>query len=75
MSSLGQKHRGQIHLYHFMAGFDTHSFCARCRDKGEGPDPCISKSDCQACHNGHIYGDFFGCLVGRSAPDQQLSIG
>ena len=30
-----------------MAGFDTHSFCARCRDKGKGSDPCISKSDCQ----------------------------
>ena len=33
-----------------MAGFDTHSFCARCRDKGKGPDPCISKSNCQACN-------------------------
>ena len=46
MSSPGQKHRGCGHL---MAKFDTHSFCARCRDKGKGPDPCISKTDCQAC--------------------------
>ena len=46
MSSAGQKHGGCGHL---MARFDTHSFCARCRDKGKGPDPCISKSDCQAC--------------------------
>ena len=46
MASLGQKHGGCGHL---MAGFDTHSFCARCRDKRKSPDPCIYKSDCQAC--------------------------
>ena len=46
MSSPGQKHGGCGHL---MAKFDTHSFCVRCRYKGKGPDPCISKSDCQAC--------------------------
>ena len=49
MSSPGQKHGGCGHL---MAKFDTHIFCARCRDKGKGPeapDPCVSKSDCQAC--------------------------
>ena len=47
MFSPGQKHGGCGHL---MARFDTHSFCARCREKGKGPDPCVSKSDCQACN-------------------------
>ena len=47
MSSPGQKHGGCGHL---MASFDTHSFCARCREKSKGPDPCASKSDCQACN-------------------------
>ena len=47
MSSPGQKHGGCGHL---MARFDTHSFCARCREKSKGPDPCVSKSDCQACN-------------------------
>ena len=42
-----QKHGGCGHL---MARFDTHSFCARCREKSKGPDPCVSKSDCQACN-------------------------
>ena len=47
MASPGQKHGGCGHL---IAGFNTHSFCGRCRDKGKGPDPCISKSDYQACN-------------------------
>ena len=47
MSSPEQKHGGCGHL---MARFDTHSFCARCREKGKGPHPCVSKSDCQACN-------------------------
>ena len=47
MSSPGQKHGGCDDL---MARFDSHSFCARCREKGKGPDPCVSKSDCQACN-------------------------
>ena len=47
MSSSLQKHGGCGHL---MARFDTHSFCARCREKSKGPDPCVSKSDCQACN-------------------------
>ena len=46
MSSPGQKHGG---CGHSMASFDTHSFCARCREKSKGPDPCVSKSECQAC--------------------------
>ena len=32
-----------------MAGFDSHSKCARCRDKGLGDDPCILKKDCVIC--------------------------
>ena len=47
MSSPGQKRGGCGHL---MVRFDTHSFCARCREKSKGPDPCVSKSDCQACN-------------------------
>ena len=37
-------------LWPLMAGFDSHSFCTRCRDKGKGPDSCISKSDCNSCN-------------------------
>ena len=35
-----------------MAGFDLHGFCARCRDKKKGKDPCVEKpgSDCQHCN-------------------------
>ena len=32
-----------------MAGFDTHSKCARCRDKGLGDDPCVLKKECVIC--------------------------
>ena len=34
-----------------MAGFDLHGFCARCRVKKKGKDPCVEKpgSDCQHC--------------------------
>ena len=42
MASPGQKRGGCGHL---MAGFDTHSFCARCHDKGKGQDPCVEKTD------------------------------
>ena len=37
MASPGQK-RGLCG--HLMAGFDSHTYCARCRDKGKGTDPC-----------------------------------
>ena len=47
MASPGQKREGCCHL---MAGFDSPSFCSRCRDKGKGPDPCISESDCYSCN-------------------------
>ena len=49
MSSPGQ-HRGNCG--HAMATFDTHSHCARCRDKGKGKDFCVENpqsSDCQIC--------------------------
>ena len=34
-----------------MASFDSHSFCARCREKGKGSDPCTSHNDCNACNS------------------------
>ena len=34
---------------HIMASFDRHSRCARCREKGLGEDPCISKLPCEYC--------------------------
>ena len=36
---------------HMMAGFDLHSFCACCRDKKKGKDPCVEKPnvECQLC--------------------------
>ena len=46
MSSPGQR-RGSCG--HAMAGFDSHSKCARCRDKGLGDDPCILKKECVIC--------------------------
>ena len=32
-----------------MAGFDNHSFCARCRDKGKGKVPCVENTDTTDC--------------------------
>ena len=46
MASAGQS-RGQCG--HLMAGFDTHSVCARCRDKKKGEDPCIKDKLCSHC--------------------------
>ena len=46
MSSLGQR-RGSCGQA--MAGFDSHSKCARCRDKGLGDDPCALKKECDIC--------------------------
>ena len=37
-----------------MANFDTHSHCARCRDKGKGKEACVSDpqtSNCQICNS------------------------
>ena len=51
MSSPGQR-RGKCG--HVMANFDTHSHCARCRDKGKGKEPCVSDpqtSNCQICNS------------------------
>ena len=31
-----------------MASFDSHCFCACCREKGKGSDPYISHNDCTA---------------------------
>ena len=40
MASPGQK-RGVCG--HVMAGFDSHVYCARCRDKDNGDDPSVKK--------------------------------
>ena len=48
MSSPSQKHGSCGHI---MASFDSHSFCARCREKSKGSDPCISHNDCPACNS------------------------
>ena len=48
MSSPSQKHGSCGHI---MATFDSHCFCARCREKGKGSDPCISHLDCNACNS------------------------
>ena len=33
-----------------MAGFDFHTYCARCRDKGKGDNPCVKKEAvCRYC--------------------------
>ena len=32
-----------------MAGFDTHSYCARCRDKGKDPRPLCGEPDSTDC--------------------------
>ena len=32
-----------------MTGSDSHSKCARCRDKGLGDDPCVQKKECDIC--------------------------
>ena len=51
MSSPGQR-RGKCG--HVVANFDTHSHCARCRDKGKGKEPCVSDpqtSNCQICNS------------------------
>ena len=50
MSSPGQK-RGSCG--HAMASFDGHAFCARCREKGKGTEPCIANketTDCKFCN-------------------------
>ena len=47
MSSPSQKHGSCGHI---MASFDSHNFCARCREKGKDSDPCTSKNDCNSCN-------------------------
>ena len=46
MSSPGQR-RGSCG--HAIAGFDSHSKCACCRDKGLGDDPCVLNKECVIC--------------------------
>ena len=46
MSSPRQK-RGSCG--HAMAIFDQHSYCARCREKNKGKDPCVESKDTTSC--------------------------
>ena len=46
MYSPGQK-RGSCG--HAMAIFDGHAFCARCREKGKGEEPCVKDKDSVDC--------------------------
>ena len=46
MSSPGQK-KGTCG--HIIAVFDGHLKYARCREKGDGDDPCVPKHDCSIC--------------------------
>ena len=34
---------------HFMAGWDDHHYCPKCRDDFKGDDPCANSSDCLVC--------------------------
>ena len=50
MASPGQR-RGKCG--HAMALFDTHTHCARCKEKGKGQDFCVENpesSDCPICN-------------------------
>ena len=50
MSSPGQRRGG---CGHAMANFDSHAFCARCREKGKGTDDCVKNpqtSDSKICN-------------------------
>ena len=45
------QHRGGCG--HAMANFDSHAFCARCREKCKGTDDCVKNpntSDCKICY-------------------------
>ena len=34
---------------HFMAEWDDHHYCPKCRDDLKGDDPCVNSSDCSIC--------------------------
>ena len=34
---------------HFMADWDDHHYCPKCRDDYKGDDPCANSSDCLVC--------------------------
>ena len=34
---------------HFMADWDDHHYCPKCRDDFKGDDPCANSSDCLIC--------------------------
>ena len=46
MASVGQKRGTYGHL---MALYDPRQKCARCREMGIGPDPCVTGQNCELC--------------------------
>ena len=48
MASRGQK-QGLLRKL-FFAGFDSHVYCARCRDQSKGDEPCVRKGECKFCN-------------------------
>ena len=36
---------------HLLAGFDSHAYCAHCRDKSKGDNPCVKNMDCKFCNS------------------------
>ena len=52
MSSQDKVKKGQrksAFCGHFMAEWDDHHYCPKCRDDLKGDDPCVNSSDCSIC--------------------------
>ena len=52
MSSQNKVKKGQrksAFCGHFMAEWDDHHYCPKCRDDVKGDDPCVKSSDCTIC--------------------------
>ena len=52
MSSQDKVYKGQrksVFCGHFMAEWDDHHYCPKCRDNLKGDDPCANSTDCTIC--------------------------
>ena len=52
MSSQDKVKKGQgksVFCGHFMAEWDDHHYCPKCRDDMKGDDPCVKSSECAIC--------------------------
>ena len=52
MSSQDKVKKGQrksVFCGHFMAEWDEHHYCPKCRDDLKGDDPCANSTDCHIC--------------------------